>query len=132
MFDRGTVVPVALVALPHPGEEEHRVVDREAEGDAEDRRRADGVDVGMSAERIAVGDLADQRHHPDRGGDRADVEDDGDRGEQRRPQDQHEHQEACDHDGADDERDPGPGHLAVVVDDRGAAGQAGFAARRRA
>ena len=39
-----------------------------------------------------------------------------------------EHQEAGDDDGADDERDPRPGHRAVVVEDRGAAGHAGLQA----
>jgi hypothetical protein len=37
--------PWRVVVLPHPHQEEDRVVDREAEDDAEDRRRADRVDV---------------------------------------------------------------------------------------
>ena len=123
--DRGAVVAALGVVLAHAGEEEDGVVDREAEGDAEDRGRADGVDVGVAAERVAVGDLADEGDDADRGGDREQVEDDGEGGEQRRAQEGDEHQEGDEDDRADDERQARLGLRAVVVEDGGAAAEAG-------
>ena len=104
--DRGGVVAVLAVALAHAGEEEDGVVDREAEGDAEDRRGADRVDVGVAAERIAGGDLAGEGDDADRGADREQVEADREGGEQRRPQQRDQHQEGDQDDRADDQRQP--------------------------
>ena len=104
--DRGAVVAVDVVALAHPGDQEDRVVDREAEGDAEDRPGADRVDVGVAAERVARGDLADQGHHPDRGRHRGEVEADGEQRQQRRPQDEDQRQEGEEDEGADHQRQP--------------------------
>ena len=58
--DRGGVVALAVVVLAHPHQQEDRVVDREAEDDAEDHRRPDRVDVGVAAQRPAVGHVEEQ------------------------------------------------------------------------
>ena len=58
--DRGGVVAVGVVVLAHAAEEEDRVVDREAEDDAEDHRRPDRVDVVVAAQRPAVGNVEEE------------------------------------------------------------------------
>ena len=46
-----SVVPVSYVALAHAREQEHLVVDRQAEHDPEDRQHHDRVDLARAAER---------------------------------------------------------------------------------
>jgi len=69
------------------GQQEHRVVDREPEGDPEDAGGPNGVDVAVAAERIAGGHLADEADDADRGRDRGEVEGNRQRCEERRPED---------------------------------------------
>ena len=59
-LDRGGVVAVAVVVLAHPHQQEDRVVDREAEDDAEDHRRPDRVDVAAAAQRPVVRQVEEQ------------------------------------------------------------------------
>jgi hypothetical protein len=74
-------VALAVVVLPHPGQEEDRVVDREAEDDPEDHRRADRVDVGVAARGPAIGQFGEDREDAEGDPDGRQVEADGDRRE---------------------------------------------------
>ena len=87
-LDRGGVVPLAVVVLAHAHEQEDRVVDREPEDDAEDHRRPDRVDVGVAAQRPAVGDVGEQGEDAEGDADRGQVEADRDRRQRQRPQDE--------------------------------------------
>ena len=111
-----------FVALPHPHQQEDGVVDREPEDDAEDHRRPDRVDVGVAAQRIALGDVEEQGQDAEGDADRGQVEQDRDRRQQERPQDQDHDQEGGEGDGGDDEGDRFAGDVAVVGQLRSAAG----------
>ena len=120
--------PSRSVALPHAGEEEDRVVDREAEGDAEDRRGADGVDVGVAAERVAGGDLAGEGDTPIAAATEARLRTTARAASSGARRIATSIRKVSEDDRADDERQARLGRRAVVVEDGGAAGEAGLQA----
>ena len=85
--------PLAVVVLAHPHQQEDRVVDREAEDDAEDHRRPDRVDVGVAAERPAVGHVGEQGEDAESDADGRQVEADRERRQRQRPQDDDQDEE---------------------------------------
>ena len=85
----------------------------------------DRVDVGVTAQRVAGGELAEERNDADRCADRDEVEGNGKRSEQRCAQDRDQHQEGDRNNCADHQREPRLGGSGVVVERGGAAADAG-------
>src|SRR6478609_1218696 len=78
-LDRRGTVAGAVVVLPHPHQQEDRVVNRETEDHPKDRVRPHRVDVGVATKWPPVGNMCEQGQDAERHAYRNQVEPDGER-----------------------------------------------------
>ena len=100
-----SLVGARLVRLAHPGQQEDRVVDREAEDDPEDARGADRVDVGVAAQRPAGGHVEEQGEDAEGDGDGEQVQRNRERRQRQGAQDEEQDEEGGEGDRRDHQRD---------------------------